>query len=302
MEQPLDRLGPLHETVVHRLEVQEELGDVLQELAPQDPVGDLVEGPARHVDDTSASLAAHPVGHRQPPQETTPEELGHPRRRLEEVEGVPGRRRVDDDEVVRPGGVDLEQSLHRDVVVALDEARREVGVQAVLEDPVRRHFVGRVPEDQLVPRALGVEHRRVQLAPRFEPRSPDELIGHPSFGVADAVEPERAREPPRGIDREHQHLPTQPGGGAEQRSRRQPRSCRHRPSRRTRRSPSPREAARGSAGSRHCCSQSQLLADRFCDHAGDAQPVRTNEEVRHVEHRELDRGAESGEVHRPRSA
>ena len=38
------------EAVVHRLEVQEELGDVLEELAAEDAVGHLVEGPARDVD------------------------------------------------------------------------------------------------------------------------------------------------------------------------------------------------------------------------------------------------------------
>ena len=49
VEQTLDRLGPLDEPGVHRLEVEEELGDVLQELAAEDPVGELVEGLAREV-------------------------------------------------------------------------------------------------------------------------------------------------------------------------------------------------------------------------------------------------------------
>ena len=50
VQQALDRLGPRDEAVVHRLEVQEELGDVLEELAAEDAVGHLVEGPARDVD------------------------------------------------------------------------------------------------------------------------------------------------------------------------------------------------------------------------------------------------------------
>ena len=40
---------PARRILLHRLEVQEELGDVLQELAAEDAVGHLVEGPAGHV-------------------------------------------------------------------------------------------------------------------------------------------------------------------------------------------------------------------------------------------------------------
>ena len=43
VQQLLDRLGALDEPCVHRLEVQEELGDVLEELTPEDAVGHLVE-------------------------------------------------------------------------------------------------------------------------------------------------------------------------------------------------------------------------------------------------------------------
>ena len=38
---------PLDEAVVHRLEQDEELGDVLQELRAEDAIGQLVEGPER---------------------------------------------------------------------------------------------------------------------------------------------------------------------------------------------------------------------------------------------------------------
>ena len=43
-------LGPLDEAVVHRLEEDEELGDVLQELRAEDAVGHRVEGLRRHAD------------------------------------------------------------------------------------------------------------------------------------------------------------------------------------------------------------------------------------------------------------
>ena len=46
---PRHRVGPLDEAGVHRLEQDEELGDVGQELRAEDPVGHLVEGPRRDV-------------------------------------------------------------------------------------------------------------------------------------------------------------------------------------------------------------------------------------------------------------
>ena len=51
VQDPLDRLGPLDEPVVHRLEQDEELGDVLEELRAEDAVGDGVEGLRGDVDD-----------------------------------------------------------------------------------------------------------------------------------------------------------------------------------------------------------------------------------------------------------
>ena len=51
VKEPLDRLGSLHEAVVHRLEQHEELGDVLEELSPEDAVRHLVEGPGGEVHD-----------------------------------------------------------------------------------------------------------------------------------------------------------------------------------------------------------------------------------------------------------
>ena len=114
-------------------------------------------------------FAADAVRRGQPAQQPATEELGHPRRRVEEVERVPGRRRVDDDQVVLAGLVDLEQSLHRDVVVALHEPLGEALVEPVVEDAVRRLLVGCVAHHQRVPALLRVEHRGPQLAARLEP-------------------------------------------------------------------------------------------------------------------------------------
>ena len=92
----VDRVGPLDEAVVHRLEQDEELGDVLEELRAEDAVGHR----GRRASTAAVMHAATAVRHGEPAQQPAAEEVGHALRRLEEVDGVPGRRRVDDDQVV----------------------------------------------------------------------------------------------------------------------------------------------------------------------------------------------------------
>ena len=77
VQQLLDRLRTLHEPAVHGLEVEEELGDVLEELASEPAVGHLVEGPAGGVEHAPAAATADAVGHGDPAQQSTAEELGH---------------------------------------------------------------------------------------------------------------------------------------------------------------------------------------------------------------------------------
>ena len=198
-KQARHRLGPLDEAAVHRLEQDEELGDVRQELRPEDPVGHLVEGPRRHVHE------ARPVRHDQPAQQARGEEVRHALRRIEEVERVARRRRVDDDEVVLALGVDLVEPLHRDVVVALHEARRDVLVERVGEDVLAGLLVGRMGGDEIVPALLRVEHRRPQLAPRMGTRRGEHLVGDADLVVPDPLEAECVGQPARGVDGEHQH-------------------------------------------------------------------------------------------------
>src|SRR3546814_9026023 len=82
--------------------------DVLEELRAQDAVGHRVEGLRSHGEHAAARR------HREPAQQAAREEVGHPLRRLEEVDGVPGGRRVDDYEVVAARRVDLVEALHGD--------------------------------------------------------------------------------------------------------------------------------------------------------------------------------------------
>ncbi len=219
MQEAFDRVRALDEPLVHRLEEQEELGDVLQELAAEQPIGHLVEGPARHVDHARAPLAAHAVGHREPSEEPAAEELGHPLRRVEEVERVPGRRGVHDDQVELACFVDLEEALHRDVVVALHEARGDVLVEAVVEDPVGGLLVGRVAQHERVPRLLGVEHRGPQLTADLETGGLEGVLGDALLRVADPLEAECVGEPLGRVDREHEHLAAEPARRAECRGR-----------------------------------------------------------------------------------
>ena len=145
VQQAVDGLGPLDEAVVHGLEGEEELGDVLEELRAEDAVCDLVEGPGREVDEARAGRG------RQPAQEAAAEEVGHVLGRLEEIDGVPRGRRVHHDQVVVPARVDLVEPLHGDVVVALHEAAREVLVQGVVEDALGRRLVWHVQAHEGVP-------------------------------------------------------------------------------------------------------------------------------------------------------
>jgi len=144
-EQPLHRSRPFDEAVVHRLEQDEELGDVRQELRPEDPVGHLVEGLGREVHDLRA------VRDDQPPKEPAREEVGHALGGVEEVECVSRGRGVHDDQVVGALRMDLEEALHRYVVVALDEAPRDVAVQRVGEDLVAGAGVRSLVLDEIVP-------------------------------------------------------------------------------------------------------------------------------------------------------
>ena len=79
--------------------------------------------------------------HHQQPEEPVVEEPGQPPGRVEEVEGVPRRRRVDDDEVEAALLVQLVELLHRHVLLRARQRAGDVAVEAVLEDalaPARR--------------------------------------------------------------------------------------------------------------------------------------------------------------------
>ena len=83
---------------------------------------------------------------------------------VEEVERVPGRRGVDDDEVEAAFLVQLVQLLHRHVFLRAAERARDVAIEAVVENALRLLGIGGVLGDEVVERRLRVEHQCVQLA------------------------------------------------------------------------------------------------------------------------------------------
>ena len=72
------------------------------------------------------------------------DELGQAPRGVEEVERVAARRRVEDEQVVAVLGVELEELLHRHVLLRAGERVRELLVDPVGEDAVAGLRVGRV--------------------------------------------------------------------------------------------------------------------------------------------------------------
>ena len=113
---------------------------------------------------TAVTRSAERVGTISMPEDPVVEEACEPARRVEEVERVTRRRRVDDDEVEVAGVVQLVELLHRHVLLRARQRAGDVPVEAVVEDALRLLLGGRVLRDEVVERRLGVEHQRVQLA------------------------------------------------------------------------------------------------------------------------------------------
>ncbi len=197
-------LGPFDEALVHRLEKQEELGDVRKKLRAENPVSHLVERTGCQVHEPI------PVWGGEHPQEATREELGHALRGFEEVDGVSAGGRVEDDEVVATLRMDLVEALHGDVVVALDEPASDVAVEGVGQDSIAGVGVRRVAAHQVVPRLLGIEHGGPQFAPCSLPQID---LG---LAIADVLDAQGISQPTGGIDGEHKNLSAlfgcRPGG------------------------------------------------------------------------------------------
>ena len=159
-EQLVDLDGTLLEPVDHPADGAEEHGQVLEQVHPGHPL----EDPEHH----SRAPAHHPGGESGRAEEhlerSSLEELRQPVRRVEEVERVLGRRRVEHEQVVAALLVQLVEALHRHVLGRARDRGRELLVDPVGEDLVARRRVGRQAVDDVVEGALYVQHHRPQLA------------------------------------------------------------------------------------------------------------------------------------------
>ena len=209
-EQRRDVGGPAGEAVVHALEPGRQVGEVAQKRHSRDPLDHREAEPPR----------PHP-GAKQEAQRPPLHEPREPAGRLEEVERVSRRRRVEHDHVVVAARVQLVEPLHRHVLVCAGDRRGHLPVDPVLEDPLGRPLRRRLLADEPVERELGVEHRGVQGA----------------LDLVDVVavlrKAQRAGEPAGRVDGEHEHAPAA-GRRAASRGRPQRSSCRRRPPRRRR--------------------------------------------------------------------
>ena len=146
---------------------------------------------------------AHPRPHQQP-QRPAVDEPGHPARRLEEVERVPRRRRVEHDQVVAPARPHLVEALHRHVLVRARHRPRQLLVDGVSQDPLGRLGRRCLLAHERIERRPGVQHGGVQAA----------RPGHAVRGQVDRVlavvglgQAERAGQAPGRVDRQHEHAP-----------------------------------------------------------------------------------------------
>ena len=168
--------GTIPESLLHAVERLEERRCIAYDVAADDLRHRAQERLRRDVDGLD-----DPAGRRhQDAVEAVVEEAREAAGRLEEVERVAGRRRVDDDQVEAALLVQLVELLHRHVLLRARERAGDVAVEAVRQDAPRLLLGLGVLRDQIVERALGVEHQRPQLAGPRSPSTFDAVLVRPS--------------------------------------------------------------------------------------------------------------------------
>ncbi len=142
------------------------------------------------------------------PEDAVVEQAREPLGRVEEVERVPRRRRVDDDEVEVALVVQLVQLLHRHVFLRAAERAGDVAVEGVVEDALRLLSVDaalRATSRSNVDfvSSISAESRPPGAASPVGPRAAVDL----GRIVGEVLDAERVGEPARGIDRHHARVP-----------------------------------------------------------------------------------------------
>ena len=145
----------------------------------------------------------HAGRHQERPEEAVLQEAGQPARRVEQVERVAGGRGVDDHDVELLGVDQLVELLHGHVLLRARERAGEILVEPVGQDRLGLLRRAGVALHEVVERALGVEHQRVQVA------GPVAL--HLRGRVGQRLHAEGVGQPPRRVDGDHAGAPAGPG-------------------------------------------------------------------------------------------
>ena len=198
--------GALLESLVHALESDEELGQIAQEVLSGEAPQRLQDDPGRQGEEPQADARRFEERTEEHAQGVVVEHVDDAVGSVEEVERVGRRRRIEDHHVEAPGPPQLVDLLHRHVLEAPGHHRGERLVEAVLLDLPRLLGRRRLAIDQLVPGELEVEHHRVHLAVRLEPRGAEQLVTDSRLPISERGESKAVGEPPRRIDGEDQRL------------------------------------------------------------------------------------------------
>ena len=180
-----------------------------RQVLEQVDAGDALEQREHDAGAAADDLAAEAGRAQEDADRAALEEAGQAAGRVEEVERVARRRRVEHEQVVAALLVELVELGDRGELLRAGDRARELLVDPVAEDLVARRGVGRELLDHLVEGALGVEHHRPQLALHLDPVGAEALgVDEPRL-VAELLHPERVGEPLGGVDRDDRDA--QPG-------------------------------------------------------------------------------------------
>ena len=201
-QQGVDLLGALLESVDEPAERAEEHREILQEVHSRDAL-EHGEHDARPATDDAGGEAGRAQEDLERP---ALEELGEAVGGVEEVQRVARGRRVEHEQIEVVIAIEVVELAHRRVLLGAGDGVRQLLVDPVGEDVVARALVGREALDDLVERALGVEHHRPELALHLDPRRLEHgRVDEPGL-VAQLLEPEGVGQPLGRVDGHHRDL------------------------------------------------------------------------------------------------
>ena len=198
-EQLVHPLGALAEAVDHAAQRAEEHREVREHVHARRAAQHREDNARAAPDDAHAEVGG-PEEHL---ERAALEEVGQAVGRVEEVQRVARGRRVEHEQVEAALLVELVELGDRRELLRARHGVGELLVDAVGEHLVARALVRGQALDQLVERALGVEHHRPELAPELEAVLGEDLLLDAAGPVVERLEAERVGEPLRGVDRHH---------------------------------------------------------------------------------------------------